>query len=216
MMINDVIFNGEISAFYDWNIVLTKSEIEFPAPKTSTVDIKGADGVLDLSEALTGEVKYSNRTIDLTFELLDDADYTSLISKIGAYVHGQRITVQLTNDPLYYYTGRAYIDSWDCVKRKGKIVITIECEPYKYRIDETIINVDVFNETKTVILTNERQRVYPTLSVQGNVTMRWNDTEYELSDGVYRLLTFYLVKGDNVVKLNGDGSVRFTYRMGAL
>ena len=216
MMINDVIFNGEISAFYDWNIILTKSEIEFPAPKTSTVDIKGADGVLDLSEALTGEVKYSNRTIDLTFELLDDADYTSLISKIGAYVHGQRITVQLTNDPLYYYTGRAYIDSWECVKRKGKIVITIECEPYKYRIDETIINVDVFNETKTVILTNERQRVYPTLSVQGNVTMRWNDTEYELSDGVYRLLTFYLVGGDNVVKLSGNGSVKFTYRMGAL
>lgn len=216
MMINDVIFNGEMSAFYDWNIVLTKSEIEFPKPKTSTVDIKGADGVLDLSEALTGEVKYSNRTIDLTFELLDDNDYTTLISNVGAYLHGKRITVQITNDPLYYYVGRASIDSWECIKRKGKIVITIDCEPYKYRIDETIINVDVSNETKTVVLTNERQRTYPTLSVQGNVTMKWNDSNYELSDGVYKLLTFYLVEGDNTLKLSGNGSVKFTYRMGAL
>lgn len=215
MMINDVIFNGEISSFYDWNIVLTKSDIEFPEPKTSTVDIKGSDGVLDLSEALTGEIKYSNRTIDLTFELLDDSDYTALISRIGAYLHGKKITIQLTNDPLYYYTGRASIDNWECVKRKGKIVITVDCDPYKYRVDETIIKVDV-SEEKTVILTNERQRVYPTLSVQGNVTMTWNDTAYELSDGVYKLLTFYLVEGDNVVKLNGNGSVKFTYRMGAL
>ena len=72
------------------------------------------------------------------------------------------------------------------------------------------------NETKTVILTNDRQRVYPTLSVQGNVTMRWNNSTYELSDGIYKLLTFYLVEGDNVVKLSGNGSVKFTYRMGAL
>lgn len=215
MMIKDVIFNSEISAFYDWNIVLTKSEIEFPNPKTSTVDIKGSDGVLDLSEALTGEIKYSNRTIDLTFELLDDSDYMTLISKIGAYLHGRMITFQLSNDPLYYYKGRASIDSWECVKRKGKIVITVDCEPYKYRVDETIIKVDV-SEEKTVILNNERQRVYPTLSVQGNVTMTCNDRNYELSDGVYKLLTFYLVEGDNVVKLNGNGSVKFTYRMGAL
>lgn len=216
MMINDVIFNDEVSAFYDWNIVLTDSEIQFPDPKTSIVDIKGADGVLDLSEALTGEIKYSNRTIDLTFELLDDSDYMTLISKIGAYLHGKMITVQLTNDPLYYYTGRASIDKWECVRRKGKIVITVDCDPYKLRVDETIINAVVANEEKTFILTNERQRVYPTLSVQGNITMMCNDTNYELSDGVYKLLTFYLVEGDNVVKLKGNGSVKFTYRMGAL
>lgn len=214
-MIKDVIFNDEISAYTDWDIVLTKSEIPFPDMKTSTVDIKGADGVLDLSEVLNGEVKYKNRNIKLTFELLDDNNYTELISKIGAYLHGKVITFQFTNDSLYYYKGRASIDKWQCVKRKGEIVIVIDCEPYKYRVNETILNVDVQEET-TVILTNERQRVYPTLSVQGNVTMMWNNTVYELSDGIYKLLTFYLVEGDNKITLNGNGSVKFTYRMGAL
>ena len=213
-MINDVIFNNEISAYNDWNIVLTKSEIPFPEAKTSTVDIKGADGVLDLSE-VNGEVKYKNRNIKLTFELLDDANYTELISRIGAYLHGKMVTFQFTNDSLYYYKGRASINKWECVKRKGTIVIAIDCEPYKYRVNETIINVDVQGE-QTIILSNERQRVYPTLSVQGNVTMLWNDVVYEMSDGVYKLLTFYLVEGDNKITLNGNGSIKFTYRMGAL
>ena len=70
-MLNDVIFNNEKSAFYDWNIVLTKAEIPLPTPKTYTVDIKGADGVLDLTEALTGDVQYNNRQIKLTFEMMD-------------------------------------------------------------------------------------------------------------------------------------------------
>ena len=51
-MLNDVIFNDEKSAYDEWNIVLTKPEIPLPEPKTSTVDIKGANGLLDLSEAL--------------------------------------------------------------------------------------------------------------------------------------------------------------------
>lgn len=215
-MINDIIFNDEISAYNDWNIVLTKSEIPFPDVKTSTVDIKGADGVLDLSEALNGEVKYKNRNIKLTFELLDDTDYTELIGRIGAYLHGKLITFQFTNDSLYYYKGRATINKWECVKRKGELVIAIDCEPYKYRVNETTINVEVQGEETTVILTNERQRVYPTLYVQGDVTMMCNNTVYEMSDGVYKLLTFYLVEGDNKITLNGNGSVKFTYRMGAL
>lgn len=215
MMINDVIFNNEISALRDWNIVLTKSEIPFPNAKTSTVDIKGADGVLDLSEALTGEVKYSTRTLKLTFELLDDYEYTELISKIGAYIHGKNITLRFTNDNLYYYVGRASINSWECVKRKGKIVISINCEPYKYRVNECIINVDI-NGEKTVILTNERQRVYPMLSVQGSINLTHKNSTYELTDGVYKISNFYLTEGDNIINLSGNGSIKFTYRMGAL
>ena len=214
-MINDVIFNNEISALRDWNIVLTKSEISFPKAKKSTVDIKGSDGVLDLSEALSGEIKYSNREIKLTFELLDDSEYNDLLREIGAYVHGKKIKFQLTNDNLYYYTGRASIDTWECVQRKGKIVISVDCEPYKYRVDETIIN-EVVNGTKTVILTNERKRVHPTISVHGSVTITWNNSNFELSNGVYELLTFCLIEGDNIISLNGNGSVKFTYRMGAL
>lgn len=214
-MLNDVIFNNEISAYHDWNMVLTSADIPFPEPKTSTVNIKGADGVLDLSEVLSGDVKYSNRTIKLTFEILNDSNYVDLIKEIGNYIHGKKLTFQLTNDELYYYTGRATINNWECVKRKGKIVMSIDCEPYKYRVDETIIKRYVDCE-RHIILTNERQRVFPTISVEGTITMTYNGIVYNLSNKVYKLSNLYLIEGDNYIKVNGNGWITFTYRMGAL
>ena len=148
-MLNDVIFNDEKSAYDEWNIVLTKADISLPKPKTSLVEIKGADGVLDLSEVLTGDILYNNRTITLTFEMMDDADYYDLISDISNYLHGRIVTITLTNDEDYYYVGRASINKWQCVKRKGTIVITVDAEPYKYSVTETTMIVNVANQTKT-------------------------------------------------------------------
>ena len=215
-MLNDVIFNNEISAFYDWNIVLTKAEIPLPTTKTSTVDIKGADGVLDLTEALTGDVQYNNRAIKLTFEMMDDADYSTLISDISNYLHGQRITFNLSNDEDYYYIGRASISDWECVKRKGKIVIQVDCEPYKYAVIETVRTVNVTDQTKTVTLSNSRKNVCPTLTVTGTITLTINGVYYNLVEGKQQLVNFKLSEGNNVVKVSGNGTLTINYRQGAL
>ena len=215
-MLNDVIFNNDKSAFYDWNIVLTKADIPLPTPKTSTVDIKGADGVLDLSEVLTGDILYNNRTIKLSFEMMDDTDYYNLISEISNYLHGQRITFNLSNDEDYYYAGRATINQWECVKRKGKIVISVDCEPYKYAVIETIKKVQVSNQTKTVTLSNSRKRVCPMLNVTGTITLTINGVDYNLAEGKQQLVNFILVEGNNAIKISGNGILTITYRQGAL
>ena len=215
-MLNDVIFNNEKSAFYDWNIVLTKAEIPLPTPKTYTVDIKGADGVLDLTEALTGDVQYNNRQIKLTFEMMDDTDYSTLISDISNYLHGQKIKFTLNNDEDYYYTGRASISDWECVKRKGKIVIQVDCEPYKYAVIETVRTVSVTGKTKSIILINNRKRVCPRLNVTGTITLTIDSVDYELAEGKQQLSNFRLVEGNNVVKVSGNGTLTISYRQGAL
>ena len=215
-MLNDVIFNNDKSAFYDWNIVLTKADIPLPTPKTSTVDIKGADGVLDLSEVLTGDILYNNRTIKLTFEMMDDTDYYNLISEISNYLHGQRITFNLSNDEDYYYVGRATINQWECVKRKGTIVISVDAEPYKYFFTETTMIVNVANQTKTITLQNSRKRVCPTLNATGTITLTINGVDYELAEGKQQLVNFILVEGNNTIKISGNGTLVITYRQGAL
>ena len=215
-MLNDVIFNNEKSAFYDWNIVLTKAEIPLPTPKTSTVDIKGADSVLDLTEVLTGDVQYNNRPIKLTFEMMDDTDYYSLITEISNYLHGQRITFNLSNDEDDYYIGRASISDWECVKRKGKIVIQVDCEPYKYAVIETVRTVSVTGKTKSITLINSRKRVCPTLTVTGTITLTINGVDYNLAEGKQQLINFRLVEGNNVVKVSGNGTLTINYRQGAL
>ena len=215
-MINDVIFNNDKSAYDDWNIVLTKAEIPLPTAKTSTVNIKGSDGVLDLSEVLTGDIVYNNRTIKLTFEMMDDTDYYNLISEISNYLHGKRITVNLTNDEDYYYVGRASINSWECVKRKGKIVVTVDCDPYKYAVVETMRTITVSGQTKTVTLPNSRKRVCPNLNVTGTVVLIIDNVGYKLSEGEQQLTNFKLVEGNNTIKITGNGTVVITYRQGAL
>ena len=215
-MLNDVIFNDEKSAYDDWNIVLTKAEIPLPTPKTSTVDIKGADGVLDLTEALTGDVQYNNRPIKLSFEMLNDNDYYGLITEISNYLHGRMVTVTLTNDEDYYYIGRATINQWECVKRKGTIVISVDAEPYKYAVTETIMTINVNNQTKSITLINGRKRVCPILNVTGTITLTIKGVDYELAEGKQQLTNFILVEGNNTIQVRGNGTLVITYRQGEL
>ena len=215
-MLNDVIFNNEKSAYYDWNIILTKAEIPLPTPKTSTVDIKGADGVLDLSEVLTGDIQYNNRTIKLNFAMMDDTDYYDLMTTISNYLHGQKIKFTLNNDEDYYYIGRATINQWECVKRKGTIVISVDCEPYKYAVIETIKTIQVSNQTKIVTLINNRKRICPNLDVTGNITLKISGVDYKLSEGKQQLVNFKLSEGNNTIKVSGNGTLTISYRQGAL
>ena len=215
-MLNDVIFNDEKSAYEDWNIILTKAEIPLPTPKTSYVDIKGADGVLDLTEVLTNDIQYNNRPIKLTFEMIDDTDYYNLISDIGNYLHGKIITIKLTNDEDYYYIGRASISKWECIKRKGIIVINVDSEPYKYAVIKTVRSITVINQTKTITLTNSRKRVCPNLSVTGKITLTIDGFEYPLEEGSQQLINFKLLEGNNTIQVSGNGKIVITYREGSL
>ena len=215
-MVNDVVFNDEKSAYYDWNIILTKVDIPLPEPKTSIVNIKGADGVIDLSEVLTGDIMYNNRTAKLTFEMMDDTNYFELISEISNYLHGKKVKFTLSNDEDYYYTGRASISEWECIKRKGIIVVSVECEPYKHSVIETVNTVTVSNQTKTITLLNSRKRVCPKLNVTGTITLTINGTSYKLSSGTQQLINFRLIEGNNIIKVSGNGTLVITYRQGAL
>ena len=58
---------GEKHTYDDWGLVCTRIEISDPEQKTYFVEIPGRDGVIDLSEALVGDVKYGNREIRMEF-----------------------------------------------------------------------------------------------------------------------------------------------------
>jgi phage-related protein len=215
-MLNDVLFNNDKSAYIDWHMVLTNVEIPLPIAKTSTIDIQGADGVIDLSEALTGDVVYDNRVAKLTFELFDLSSYYELISEISNYLHGKVVTFILTRDDSYYYTGRASINSWECSKNKGRIVITVDCDPYKYELNETRFMISVSDETKTISLPNLRKKVCPSLDVDGNITLTIDGHEYMLTSGTHQLLNLTLLEGFNKVKISGNGTITICYRRGSL
>ena len=214
-MLNDVLFN-DISAMNDWNIVLTKSDITPPKVKTSIVNIKGADGILDLSEALNGDVMYDNRDIKLTFSLMDMREYSTLISKISNAIHGKKVKLRFTIDDEYYYEGRAQISQWESSKNIGKIVVNVNADPFKYRLYETSNTFRLNGKEQVVHLQNDRMRVSPTFKVSVEISLTYNKTTRTLKDGEHQLVDFSLKEGDNVIKLNGNGTVTISYRRGML
>lgn len=215
-MLNDVVFNGEISAYDDWNIVLTEAEIPLPEPKTMFVEIKGADGVIDLSEVLTDDIKFNNRLVKLKFEAVKNLDFNELITEIAQEIHGKIVTFSLSNDDDYFYVGRATINKWECIRTKGVIVITVDCEPYKYEVNETVVKVELSNETKNVTIENKRKRVCPTLIVSGNVTLTYKGESYQLIAGESQLLNFILDEGFSTPSFSGNGTVIIKFTKGAL
>ena len=58
---------GNIHTYKNWGLILTKYEITSPEAKTETQEIAGMNGILDLTESITDDIKYKKQNIDLHF-----------------------------------------------------------------------------------------------------------------------------------------------------
>ena len=60
---NNTVTFGTKNSYTDFGLILTSKEIGLPEPKTEIVEIAGANGVIDLTEALTDDIKYNQRQL---------------------------------------------------------------------------------------------------------------------------------------------------------
>ncbi len=201
---------GEYHSWDDFSLILSQKTIGTPSPKTETIDIPGGDGVLDLTEVF-GEVKYNNRNLSFEFSTkVPQAEFMDLFSRVQNALHGQKMRIILDDDPAWYYTGRISVSEWKAEKNIGKLTIDCDCEPYKTKLSETVVTETV-NGPKTVILTNSRKIVVPTISITGEVDLTFGGSHYSLSEGRYDLPAVRLVNGDNMILLDGAGTATFIY-----
>ena len=129
---NGVTF-GDKHSFRDWGLILkSRPVIAPPNPKTVYNDMPEADGSIDLTDYLTGNVHFENRKITCVFNVLDAREYwSSKYSEILNYLHGKRMKLIFDEDPDYYYIGRFKVDSWDSEEKVSTITISCEVEPWK-------------------------------------------------------------------------------------
>lgn len=216
-MINDVIFkygeNMPISAFDDWGLILTDVENTLPEPKLITVDLKGTDGIVDLSESLTGDVRYNNRKLKLTFGMADVSNYNELMSIVANEIHGKTMNIVLTSDDEYYYTGRVTISKWQCSKQKGVVAIDVNANPYKHSTSETTTSFTISGATSKQIKCKSRGRVCPRIIVDGNITISNDKFSVILETGEHVAPDIVLKDTfDNTYNFDGNGKIKFVYR----
>ena len=204
----------KFNTWYDWRLTLTSKDVTAPEVKTNYVSIDGMHGTLDLTEALTGDVLYNDRTVTAYF-WSDEGTFlerASLLKTITSSLHGKKVQIIEPDDPEHYFLGRIKIKN--VVQDQVHIEFTIEatCEPWRYAVEETERYVEVNGDADVVINNNGVKTLTPTLLVSGEMNVTYNGNTTYLPAGAWKITDLRLVQGANVIKLSGVGSVTIGYR----
>ena len=200
----------------DWQLILTAKSVTPPEVKTYYVDIDGRSGSLDLSEALTGEISYQDRTVSASF-WTDTGTYverSALIRDIVTILHGKKIQIIEPDDPAHYFYGRVSIKETSNILPYATIELEATCEPWRYHRNVTVRRVDVNSSdiTEAVISNNGGKTLCPEITVTGNIKLHYNGSEIPLAKGTYKIREIRLKSGVNLIGVSGAGSVSFLYR----
>lgn len=210
----------KFNTWYDWRFYLTSKDIPYPEPDTHLVQIDGMSGTLDLSEALTGEVTYRDRTITATFWSAEGSrkERERVLRDIAVALHGRKVKIIEPDDPDHYLLGRVKIKSRKNILSYAEISIEAICEPWRYALCESERTIEVNSETAidAVITNNGVKTLCPTISVDGSVNITIGENTTTLTTGSYKIAELKLSHGANVVGVSGAGTVTFTYREGDL
>lgn len=210
----------KFNTWYDWRFYLTSKDIPYPEPDTHLVQIDGMSGTLDLSEALTGEVTYRDRTITATFWSAEGSrkERERVLRDIAVALHGRKVKIIEPDDPDHYLLGRVKIKSRTNITPYAEFTIEAVCEPWRYALYESERKIDVNSQTAidVVITNNGIKTLCPTISVDGSVNIIINGVTTSLATGSYKIAELKLRHGANVVGVSGAGRVVFTYREGDL
>jgi phage-related protein len=208
---------GSTHSFDDLGLILGKKEMGAPAVKVEKIDIPGADGDLDQTEFF-GDVKYGNATHRFEFTANQQSDFLPLYSKVKNILHGRKKRIILDDDPLYFYVGRVFVDKHTDEKGIATIDVECDCEPYKYKQDQTVI-AQAVSGTQTITLTNGRRRAVPEVQIwteSGSLRIEYQGYIWDLGSGSYTLPELELYEGGNLVTVTGTGTVTFVWQEGDL
>lgn len=206
---------GNLHSYNDLKLILESKEIGSPEVKVRKIDIEGADSSLDMTEFF-GEPKYEDVTHKFSFStIVPQAQFLSLYSTVKNALHGKKMRIILDGDPLFYYLGRIKVLPFTNEKNIGKISIECDCEPFKYKLEKTVVSRAV-SGTQTIILTNSRKRAVPEITATANMTIKFGDHTWATASGTFRLPELELVEGENTVTVTGTGNITFTWTEGSL
>lgn len=203
---NRLIVNGvDLTSTYGL-ILIDGYTLEPPEPKTYTVDIPGGNGTIDLTEALTGDVSYENRSQEFTFDVLYPDDFEKTKTKVMNFLHGRAYDYTMTMDPGYTYHGRFTVESFEHTAYAngivGEIKVKIEANAYKSKGTQAF----KLNATcgKLYRFESGRRKVHPIVECDQVCffTLLPNGSEITVPSGTHRLNDVLFESGVNECWIN--------------
>ncbi len=211
---------GKYHSNRDLKLIQQKVEVSPAQPKTRYVDIPGADGSKDMTEALGVGVKFNDRTIRWDFALYPGDSWYARQQTVSGLLSGGSCHIVLDDDPNYYYDGRLIVETYESDRLLRRITVKAICRPYKLHKVETVRKLEnIPAEATTVVLQNDRMPVVPTITVEQSTTIAFGDFSATVQAGQHKLLGIRLTEGDNTLTVTpavANGTCTIRYREGAL
>lgn len=208
---------GQYHSYRDFSLILGEKEIAAPKVKTIKIEIEGANSALDLTEFF-GEPNFEDVTHKFQFStIVPQSEFLTLYSTIKNAIHGKKLRVILDDEPDFFYIGRCFVSSFTSAKGVGTISIEADCEPWKYKAEETTVTQTVSGED-IIVLANLRKRVVPvvTITAESSLHIVFGSNIWDLGSGSYTLPELELTAGENTVAVTGTGTIAFAYQEAGL
>ena len=219
----------------DLGLALSRTDcVQPPEPKINTIDIPGADGLIDLTESLSGRTLYNNRIITMEFGRgLEKSAWPTMYSKIQSLFHGKQVKVIFDDDTEYYYSGRASVSDYARTQMLGTLTITVSADPYKYEMygglddwlwDPFNFQTGIIRSYKDLTISGTRdvriigrdKAIVPLIISNAAMTVTFKGNTYNIVAGNNKIYDIEIVEGENVLTFTGTGIISIDYRGGIL
>lgn len=240
----EIVATGEqYHTLKDWGLAIGNNDyIGDVEQENYYVDVPGADGFLDFSEAITGRRIFKSRPINIELGGKKPRnDWDIFISDIRNLIEGREIKVVFDNDPGFYWIGRASIKGFDRNREIGTFTLSVpKADPYKYNVadstedwlwdsfdfetgiidDGTEIILDTHTSTETYTIVPDLMPFVPVIQVSqlgaAGITMTVAGETYTLIKGKNRFADIVVDQEDVTMSFKGQGALTIRYRRGSL
>lgn len=154
-----------------------------PEVDTSFISFPTTSGFYDISELLTPDPVYKQRTIKLEVGTTDAvANWDSKMSTIWNTFHGRQATIIFDNDLTNYWQGRIMIQNYQRVKTLGTFDIVMITQPFKFAVTPTI---DTYTATGDISLPTSAFALIPQFYIEFSSPSDYAKIEFDDIWGVY-------------------------------
>lgn len=188
-------------------------------PKTNLVNLPGADGDIDLTEALGLGVKYASRKIEWTFALYPSQDWATKRTEVANAINGKRLAIVLSEDSTHTYNGRVTVKDYARDKELRQITVEAICDPFGLLAASTV-NVSLTTSYQSKSITTKGRPIVPTFTTDVAADVQYGGVTYTLPVGTSQIPQIVLPQNTtSTIKVRGQmssGSMTIQYQNGDL
>lgn len=106
-------------------------------PRFEFVDVPYRDGTLDMTESVSGKVKYADRDLSFPMLIVSDTPQNDY-HEVARLFHGKRCKITLQGEE-YYYEGRVSIGKLETKNYTWQFNLTMDAHPYRMKDYSNVI-----------------------------------------------------------------------------